>query len=337
MKSSKILLICFAYGFLACSHFSPPVQPEEGKFPRQALQRTHIVLLGTGTPNTDPQRYGPSLAVVAGGIPYIVDCGTGVVRRAAAAYQGGVTALKPKNLQTAFITHLHSDHTIGYADLIFSPWEMGRSVPLKVFGPPGTAAMTRHLLEAYQEDIGVRLHGLEPALPEGYKVKVVEGQPGIVYEDQNIKVRAFTVNHGAWKHAFGYYITAPDIRICISGDTAPYPEMADNYRGCDILIHEVYCQKGFEARSREWQAYHAASHTSAVELGKIAARVQPKLLVLIHQLLWSGKKKDVLAEIRRHFSGPVLYGRDLTFIGLPPGLDTERLKGSDFTTFSIQR
>src|SRR5438874_6902343 len=53
----------------------------------EAAPQTRIVLLGTGTPLPDPERSGPCTAIVVNGTPYLVDLGTGVVRRAAAAAQ----------------------------------------------------------------------------------------------------------------------------------------------------------------------------------------------------------------------------------------------------------
>ena len=79
----------------------------------KAAPRTQIVLLGTGTPLPDPERSGPCTAIIVNGTPYLVDVGPGVVRGAAAARNKGVKALEPTNLKIAFITHLHSDHTLG--------------------------------------------------------------------------------------------------------------------------------------------------------------------------------------------------------------------------------
>src|SRR5438874_1298211 len=87
-----------------------------------ATKSTQIVLLGTGLPRPDPNRSGPATAIVVNGTPYLVDAGPGIVRRATAAYDKGVKALAVANLQTLFITHLHSDHTVGYPDLIFTTW-----------------------------------------------------------------------------------------------------------------------------------------------------------------------------------------------------------------------
>jgi ribonuclease Z len=119
---------------------------------------TQVVLLGTGTPLPDPQRSGPSTAIVANGIPYIVDAGTGVVRRAAAARDKGVKALEPTNLRIAFLTHLHSDHTLGLPDLMITPWIMGRKEPLELYGPAGTQEMVNHIIEAYKLDRKMAAH-----------------------------------------------------------------------------------------------------------------------------------------------------------------------------------
>jgi ribonuclease BN (tRNA processing enzyme) len=124
---------------------------------------TQIVMLGTGTPRPDPERSGPATAILANGTPYLIDFGPGVIRRAAAAYQRGVTALGPgvTDVTTAFLTHLHADHTAGYPDLILTPWIMGRTRPLQVYGPKGLAAMTRHVLAGWQVDIANRIEGID--------------------------------------------------------------------------------------------------------------------------------------------------------------------------------
>lgn len=275
------------------------------------MKGTQIVLLGTGTPIPDPDRSGPSVAIVVNGTPYIVDLGPGLVRRAAAAQRAGVEGLAMRNLKRAFVTHLHSDHTVGYPDLIFTPWVEGRNEPLEVYGPAGIGAMTNHLLKAYEEDIEVRINGLEPANTEGYKVNVHEIEPGIIYEDEKVTIRAFLVRHGSWPEAFGYRFESPDRAIVISGDTAPSPSIIENCAGCDVLIHEVYCQAGFDKLSSDWQRYHSSFHTSSLELAEIAARAGPDLLILYHQLLWSSSEEELLKEIRQTYDGKVVLGKDL--------------------------
>ena len=110
----------------------------------QADRATKVVMLGTATPLPDPDRQGPATAVVVNGTAYIVDAGTGIVRRAAAARARGIDALQPVKLRVAFLTHLHSDHTLGLADLILTPWTMGRTEPLELYGPAGTGRVHGH-------------------------------------------------------------------------------------------------------------------------------------------------------------------------------------------------
>lgn len=272
---------------------------------------TRLVLLGTGTPNNDPDRSGPALAIIVRGSVYLVDAGPGVVRRTGAARRQGVAALRVDSLTRVFITHLHHDHTLGLADLMFSPWTLGRTVPLEVYGPPGIRAMTDHLAQAYAEDVRIRIAGLEPANTTGYGAHAHEITPGVVYRDANVTVTAFAVPHGAWPLALGYKFETADRTIVVSGDTRASVAIAAQCRGCDILVHEVYSQEGWEKLSADWQRYHAASHTSAVDLGRIAATAQPKLLVLYHQLPWSSTAEEILREVRRSFSGRVVYGNDL--------------------------
>ena len=126
--------------------------------------QTKLVLLGTGTPNACPNASGPCSAVVVGDRAYLVDFGPGVVRQASKAYYKGIDALRPDLLTVAFCTHLHTDHTVGYADLIFTPWVLERSQPLQVYGPKGIKSMTEHLLSAYAVDIDFRIHGFEKEL-----------------------------------------------------------------------------------------------------------------------------------------------------------------------------
>jgi ribonuclease BN (tRNA processing enzyme) len=265
---------------------------------------TKLILLGTGTPNAEPARAGPAAAVVVGEQPYVVDFGPGVVRRAVAA------GLDPKRLTRAFLTHLHSDHTAGYPDLILTPWTLEREEPLEVYGPPGLQAMTERVLAAYEADIKERLGGLEPANETGWRVEAHDVEPGAVYEDGNVAVEAFDVDHGSWR-AYGYKFQAADRVVVISSDTAPTEVIVEKSRGCDILVHEVYSAAGFETLPPAWQKYHAAVHTSSRELAEIASRAEPKLLVLYHQLLWGVSYDELVAEIKESYGGEVVSGRDL--------------------------
>lgn len=272
--------------------------------------RSKIVLLGTGTPNAEPERSGPSVAVVVDQTPYLVDFGPGVVRRAAAACQAGIRGLEVRRLRRAFLTHLHSDHTAGYPDLILTPWVLERCQPLEVYGPAGIREMTEHVLAAYRQDIEQRIEGLGPISHQGWQVNAHEIEAGTVYRDAKVSVEAFPVKHGSWE-AFGFKFHTPGRTIVISGDTAPAGALVEHYRGCDVLVHEVYSVAGFDTGPPAWQRYHSSAHTSSRELAAMAARARPGLLILYHQLCWGVSEEELLGEIRQEYDGNVVFGKDL--------------------------
>jgi ribonuclease Z len=273
--------------------------------------------LGTGNPNPDPNHSGPSIAIVVNETPYIIDFGPGLIRQASALtpqYGGDIKALGPENIRFGFLTHLHSDHTIGYPDIILTPWVMERSEPLTVFGPKGTKEMTEHILKAYNIDIEYRLGGKEPINPFGYQVNVHEIEEGIIFTDENIQVEAFRVLHGILPNAFGFRFTTRDKVIVISGDTAPCRGIKEYSRGTDILIHEVYSYQGYQNKKPVWQAYHRSHHTSTRQLANLAKSVKPGLLVTYHTLFWGYSPKAILEEIREIYDGKVVVGTDLLVI-----------------------
>jgi ribonuclease BN (tRNA processing enzyme) len=282
-----------------------------GTVAAQAASRTQVVLLGTGTPNAEPERAGPAVAVVVSGRAYLVDAGPGVVRRAAAAARDGIAALAVPNLDRVFLTHLHSDHTLGLPDLMLTPWVLERERPLEVYGPVGTAAMTEHLLAAYDADIRRRIDGLQPHNTTGWATVAREIGPGVAYRDSNVTVTAFPVAHEDWPAAFAYRFETADRVIVVSGDTRMTETIVEACSGCDVLVHEVYSTAGFATRPPEWQRYHAQAHTSARDLAALATSARPRLLVLYHQLLWGVAPDALVAEVKAGYPGRVVFGKDL--------------------------
>jgi ribonuclease BN (tRNA processing enzyme) len=285
-----------------------------------SVQQTQVVLLGTGTPSPDPERSGPATAIVVNGTPYLFDFGPGVVRRIAAASQQGVKGLTVVNARVAFVTHLHSDHTGGYPDLILTPWSVGRSQALEVYGPKGLQHMTNHILEAFREDIAIRRADKKalgvPEQAEGYRVNAHEITPGLVYKDDNVTVKAFLVNHGDVPQAFGYRIETPGRVIVISGDAAPSQSVIDGCNGCDVLIHEAYSMLTFNAVPPAYQEYRRKHHTSSSEVAEIAKKARPGLLVLYHRANPGGvgrpnPEQALLDEVRQLYGGKVVIGHDL--------------------------
>ena len=287
-----------------------PVRDRGRMWARTPDDTAAVVLLGTGFPRPDPHASGPATAIVLGSRVFLIDAGPGVERQLAAA------GLPINGVEATFITHLHSDHTLGYPDLILTSWVMGRRRPLAVYGPPGLQAMTDHLIAAYAEDIRIRTEGLEREPADGYRVKVHEISPGVIYDSAGVRVTAIPVLHGSWPHAYGYRFDTPHRVIVISGDTRPAPALAAAATGADVLVHEVYFSANIRPEARPggdlWPLYIRQFHTSDSELGAIAARAKPKLLVLTHILRYGASDSALTAAVRRGgYEGRLAVGHDL--------------------------
>jgi ribonuclease BN (tRNA processing enzyme) len=327
MKLTRI--VCLSALMLVAITATP--QQPTGQGPRVGASRTKVVLLGTGTPVPDPDRSGPATAIVVDGSAYLVDFGPGVVRRAEAAVLGrGITALEPGNLKVAFVTHLHSDHTAGYSDLILTGWTSGRSTPLEVYGPSGIQSMTEHILQAYRIDIETRTNpeGNQRAIAVGWKVNAHEIKPGVIYKDANVTVTAFATKHAM--ESYGYRFDTPDRRIVISGDTNPTEETINACDGCDVLVHEAQTLELYAKMPERLHSFVTKYHTTTEQLAALATKAKPKLLVVYHTISFppgiappqflspsigagaSSSAPEVLQEeISSRYSGQFVIGRDL--------------------------
>ena len=278
---------------------------------------TKLIVLGSGTPNPNPSRSGSAYAVIINDKPYLVDFGPGIVRSAAALspeWGGNIKSMSVKNLEYAFLTHIHSDHTAGLADLILTPWIMGREKELKLFGPIGLDKMARLILEAFEDDINYRIYGTQPSNKVGYKYKFQLLSEGLVFKDENVTIEAFKVPHGDFNDAYGFRFTSADKVIVFSGDTGPSEALKEFAMGADILVHEVYSNAGLLKKSKDWQKYHRGHHTSTFEVGEIASKAKPKLLLLSHILFWGSTPEEILNETRTTYDGQIKIAEDLMII-----------------------
>ncbi len=138
---------------------------------------------------------------------------------------------------------------------------------------------------------------------------------GIIYTDERVSVEAFRVDHGSLE-TYGLKFNTPDKVVIFSADTCALPIMVEKAKGCDILVHSVYCETGLADLPPSWNHYFSTMHTSGQALGKIAAEAQPQLLVLTHQIMFGNTQEaDVLREIREGgFMGEVVYANDMDVI-----------------------
>jgi ribonuclease BN (tRNA processing enzyme) len=286
-----------------------PSQSTEFVHASVATDSTTVVFLGTGNPRPDPTAMGPATAVVVGSRTFLFDAGVGVTRRFTSA------RLPLPSIAAVFFTHLHSDHTLGYPDLILTTWVQHRTKPLEVYGPHGLSGMTNAIYEAWKEDIDVRTNGLEHLAPNGYRVNVHEISPGVVFDSGGVRVTALAVHHGSWKEAFGYRIDTRDRSIVISGDTRPVASIERAAAGVDMLIHEVHPESAAAPDGHppaDWLKYSREFHTSDVELGKLAAAAKPKTLVLYHFGAHGAADAEVIANIRAQgYTGRIVVAKDL--------------------------
>ncbi len=270
------------------------------------LALLEVLLLGTGFPRPDPERAGPSTAVVFGEKWFVVDAGRGTTMRIAA------TDLQYANLRAVFLTHLHSDHTAGLPDLFNTSWQFGRKTrPLELYGPPGTRTLSKAMLDFFAEDIHIRRDVQERHPAAGATIRTHIVREGVVYDDSEVKVTAFTVDHRPVKHAFGYRFDAGGKSVVISGDTRPTPNLVKYAKGVDVLVLEAYLPEHFaRVDTPEVAARLASYHVSAEEAGQIAAEAGVRTLVLTH-LIPANAEETFRKRAGRHFKGEIVVGRDL--------------------------
>ncbi len=278
--------------------------------------RIVVTLLGTGTPNPNPRRFGPATLVQAGGLDLLFDAGRGCPVRLA---QCGVPLGR---VAAVFLTHFHSDHVNGLADVWMSsyvpPAWGGRRGPLRLFGPPGTARMAHHLREAFADDIRIRM--ADERVPEDATRIEAHDFPatgGMVLEEAGVRVTAFEVDHGVHiRPAVGFRIDHAGRSALLSGDTKPHPNVLAHGAGVDLLVHEVCALPAALAGDPTSKAI-ADHHTSPAEAGAVFASTRPKMAAYTHivQIAAPGvapvPPDAIEAETRRAYDGPLVFGEDL--------------------------
>jgi len=267
------------------------------------------ILLGTGYPRPNAEHAGAATAIVVGNKWFVVDAGRGVTMRIAG------TDRKYEELQAVFLTHLHSDHTAGLPDLFITSWQFGRkSRPLELYGPTGTQQLADAMLKFFEYDIHIRRDLAEKHPAAGATIHVHDVREGVVYDDGQVRVTAFLVDHKPVEPAFGYRFDAGGKSIVVSGDTRPSENLIKFATGADVLIHEAYLPEHFDkVDTPEVAARLKSYHTSAEEAGVIAARAHVKTLVLTH-LIPSGEDQKFRARASKTFHGRLIVGKDLEVI-----------------------
>jgi ribonuclease Z len=321
-RATILAAICLLGIFDAFTNsLAGPQQP--GQQPPRPAAKIYAILLGTGFPRPDPERAGPCTAIIVGEKLFLVDAGRGVMQRIAGA------GLKPANIQAVFLTHLHSDHIDGLPDVFHSSWQFGRNTPFQLYGPDGTKDIVDGIMKFYAADIHIRRDLTEKLPPAGATVDVHILKEGVVYQDDDLRVTAFLVDHFPVVPAFGFrFDLSSGGSIVVSGDTHPNDNLVRFAKGADVLIHEAYLpqsnaptnvQSAAPTDTAADGAWFVRYHSTAAEAGDDAARAGVKILVLTHLIPHRPVDSDSIFrdEAAKSFHGKIIVGHDLMRIDLP--------------------
>jgi ribonuclease Z len=267
--------------------------------------------LGTGTPGANPNRRGPSQVIESGGELVLIDCGATVAHRLVeAGYQR-------RPISHLAITHLHSDHITGLADLLWAGW-VGRwwDKPPVIAGPPGTKDFVEYLIKAFAYDIAVRTKtpGGEGLHKEWLIPEVQEVEDGWSASGSNWQLNAFRVDHVQVDEAFGFRMDSAAGSIVISGDTRRSENLIAKSQNVDILVHEVLRATPVELTDPFLIARRDAVnnyHTLSTEVGKIATDAAAQHLVLSHLVIRDGGPPELINDVSPDYRGPLTVGEDL--------------------------
>ena len=289
--------------------------PVQAQSPAAALkQGTHIVFLGTmAGPVLHASRMMASQALFIDGRGYLVDCGYGTLERMTEM------GIRPPDIANLFITHHHSDHNADYASLVNMAWILGLRTPMRVSGPPPMLRIHEAALALQREDIDIRIKatGREP-IEKSFNVSEIV-QPGLVHEDERVKVRAAKVEHVPFPLALGFRFDTKETSVVFSGDTSPAQSVVELARGAHTLVHEAMYLPGIDAMLAKrpyvppfLRNFLVNGHTTAEDAGRIAAQAGVKRLILTHLLPGDEPIPDEVwrGEAAKHFAGEIVVARD---------------------------
>ena len=250
-----------------------------------------VIFLGTGTPRLNIERFSQSMLVEYGNEKLLFDVGRGSAIRMAQAN------ISIQEVDKVFLTHLHSDHTLGMADLIMTGWVYQRNKPLQIYGPPGTQEFIYHIKKSFDEDIKIRTVPPENHNASGLKTEVTEITEGLIFEKGSLKVFAFKVNHGGGvKHAYGFKIKADGQTIVISGDTNFSENLVKHATDSDLLIHEIASAPQSVIEKNPKVKGLMNYHTTPKEMIKILNLTKPRLTILTHILVLGGMEVETVLK-----------------------------------------
>ena len=223
----------------------------------------------------------------------------------------------PNEIKNIFITHLHSDHILGFSDILMTGWVYHRDSPLQIYGPEGMKNFVKNTLKAYEDDINVRTQDPENLDILGLQSNVVTIYDGFNYQNNGLTIEAFSVKHEPFTHAFGFKIYNSKYCVVISGDTTYSETVIEKAKGCDLLIHEIAHASEHTLKKYSKAKGVISYHTNAVEVSDIINKTYPRLTVLNHVLSLDGSSdEEILNLIKQKTNHDVLIAKDLMTIDI---------------------
>lgn len=270
-----------------------------------------VTILGSGTPRVNIDRFSQSILIEHKNDKFLFDAGRGALLRL------NQSRILPNEIENIFFTHLHSDHILGFSDILMTGWVYHRQKPLNIFGPPGTINFVDSTIKSFEEDIKVR-----SLPPESLNVENLKSNIEIIYDDftynkNGLTIETFAVKHEPFTYAFGFKIFNSKYCMVISGDTTYSEQVIEKTKNCDLLIHEIA-----HASEHTLEKYPKAKgvisyHTDASQVSKIINTVKPRLTILNHVLSLDGSSDEqILNEIKKNTKHKVLIAKDLMTIDL---------------------
>ncbi|MGI9607117.1 MAG: MBL fold metallo-hydrolase [Acidimicrobiales bacterium] len=280
---------------------------------------TSVTITGTGCPIPDAHRAGPGVLVRYGDLTMQFDAGRSTVQRLAGAQ------VSVPDLGAVFLTHHHSDHVVGLADIVLTNWIMDRADRprnLPVIAPEGpTSRYVATLLDGWVDDIAVRAeHAGRATRPTIELVSFdVPDDPTEVWRFGDVVVSAGQVRHEPVPNAVGYRVDTPDGSIAISGDTRVCEEVARLAEGVDVLVYEAMRYDHFDDLPPE-RRYIMEYHADTRLIGEQVAALGVPTLILTHLIpvpATDADKQPFIDDVRAAgYEGELIVADDLFTITL---------------------
>ncbi len=275
-----------------------------------------VTFLGTGTPAPNPRQFGQSILVEVGSTKLLFDCGRGCAHRL-----WNLGHQKLRDTSHLFLTHMHSDHTVGVADLYLNGWNLGRTKNLLIYGPAGADTLMKHIRLAYEEDVVIRADlQVHNVTREALNHQAIEVSDSEQYKIGDATVTAILVNHHVVEPAYGYRIDAGGHSVVISGDTTFSENLIKHSTDVDLLIHEVMSPALEEFVRTTFPPDVAddivALHTLAPDVGRVFAEARPRLGVMTHLDNAPRHIPELMRQTRTTWDSDLVVAKDLMVINV---------------------